>query len=250
MLYGAWLGEKAGARSLVFFHVKRLQPAMKGTSFVCVRRVRGVHFNVFFRHCKGGLKSCFGCVCVCVVIGCFGICGWQCNGCMTVSMLCCHVRREMDLCSEPNPPEPIWVCGLLFCQGRRWQRNPKGQHGIGCPEAARWSVDCPPARSGRGRGWARWWHIPSSLSFHKWNLFDWRQDCPAVHALDQPPRNGNVGGAMRQILGPYPAVPSTVPVGSPEGTHNPPPVPGKWRLQKSRKPPWQDLAGSHAGGIF
>ena len=38
MLHGLCFGEEAGARNLVFFHVKWLQPAMKGTS--CVRRVR------------------------------------------------------------------------------------------------------------------------------------------------------------------------------------------------------------------
>ena len=38
MLHGAGFGEEAGARNSVFFRVKWLQPAMKGTS--CVRRVR------------------------------------------------------------------------------------------------------------------------------------------------------------------------------------------------------------------
>ena len=38
MLHGLCCGEEAGARNLVFFRVKWLQPAMKGTS--CVRRVR------------------------------------------------------------------------------------------------------------------------------------------------------------------------------------------------------------------
>ena len=38
MLHGACVGEEAGARNLVFFRVKWLQAAMKGTS--CVRRVR------------------------------------------------------------------------------------------------------------------------------------------------------------------------------------------------------------------
>ena len=38
MLHGLCFGEEAGARNLVFFRVKWLQPAMKGTS--CVRRVR------------------------------------------------------------------------------------------------------------------------------------------------------------------------------------------------------------------
>ena len=37
-LTGSCVGGKAGARNLVFFRVKWLQPAMKGTS--CVRRVR------------------------------------------------------------------------------------------------------------------------------------------------------------------------------------------------------------------
>ena len=38
MLHGLCFGEEAGARNLVFFRVKWLQPAMKGTS--SVRRVR------------------------------------------------------------------------------------------------------------------------------------------------------------------------------------------------------------------
>ena len=38
MLHGLCFGEEAGARNLVFFRVKWLQPTMKGTS--SVRRVR------------------------------------------------------------------------------------------------------------------------------------------------------------------------------------------------------------------
>ena len=38
MLHGFCFGEEAGTRNLVFFRVKWLQPAMKGTS--CVRRLR------------------------------------------------------------------------------------------------------------------------------------------------------------------------------------------------------------------
>ena len=38
MLHGHCCGEEARARNLVFFRVKWLQPAMKGTS--CVRRLR------------------------------------------------------------------------------------------------------------------------------------------------------------------------------------------------------------------
>ena len=44
MLHGLCFGEEAGARNLVFFRVKWLQPAMKGTS--CVRRLRFGSFRV------------------------------------------------------------------------------------------------------------------------------------------------------------------------------------------------------------
>ena len=46
-------------------------------------------------------SSCFGCACVCVVIGCFGICGCrsQWNGCMNVVTFCCHVRRYVQVCN-------------------------------------------------------------------------------------------------------------------------------------------------------
>ena len=43
MLHGLCFGEEAGARNLVFFRVKWLQPAMKGTS--CVRRLRFGSFS-------------------------------------------------------------------------------------------------------------------------------------------------------------------------------------------------------------
>ena len=35
MLHGLCFGEEAGARNLVFFRVKWLQPAMKGSSSAC-----------------------------------------------------------------------------------------------------------------------------------------------------------------------------------------------------------------------
>ena len=44
ILPGSCVGEEAGARNLVFFHVKWLQPAMKGTS--CVQWVRTVRVDV------------------------------------------------------------------------------------------------------------------------------------------------------------------------------------------------------------
>ena len=56
----AMFGEEAGARNLVFFRVKWLQPAMKGTS--CVRRLR-LRSVVKWRdsflcvlQCNGGFK--------------------------------------------------------------------------------------------------------------------------------------------------------------------------------------------------
>ena len=42
----------AGARNLVFFRVKWLQPAMKGTS--CVRRLRLRSFGSFYVFCNNG----------------------------------------------------------------------------------------------------------------------------------------------------------------------------------------------------
>ena len=46
MLHGLCFGEEAGARNLVFFRVKWLQAAMKGTS--CVRRVRLRSFGSYY----------------------------------------------------------------------------------------------------------------------------------------------------------------------------------------------------------
>ena len=74
-----WVGEEAGARNLVFFRVKWLQPAMKGTS--CVRRVRLGSF--------GFPSMCFAtivvpvCVVLCVSWSCGRRSHW--NGCMNVA---------------------------------------------------------------------------------------------------------------------------------------------------------------------
>ena len=68
MLQGLCFGEEAGARNLVFFRVKWLQPewlqpAMKGTS--SVRRVRLRSVCLFFLpHCNGGFKLLWVCLCV------------------------------------------------------------------------------------------------------------------------------------------------------------------------------------------
>ena len=52
MLHGQCCGEEARARNLVFFRVKWMQPAMKGTS--CVRRVRLGSFGSFYVFCNDG----------------------------------------------------------------------------------------------------------------------------------------------------------------------------------------------------
>ena len=94
MLQGLCFGEEAGARNLVFFRVKWLQPAMKGTS--SVRRLRLRSVCLFFCRIVTVASSCFGCACACVVIGCFGICGCRshCNGCMMLHGLCFREEAE------------------------------------------------------------------------------------------------------------------------------------------------------------
>ena len=89
MLQGRCFGEEAGARNLVFFRVKWLQATMKSTS--SVRRVRLRSVYRFFCRSVTVASSCFGCACVCVVIGCFGICACRShwNGCMMLQGLCC-----------------------------------------------------------------------------------------------------------------------------------------------------------------
>ena len=58
MLHGLCFGEEAGARNLVFFRVKWLQPAMKDTS--CVRRLRLRSFGSFYVFCNNDGS----CVCI------------------------------------------------------------------------------------------------------------------------------------------------------------------------------------------
>ena len=57
LLHGLCCGEEAGARNLVFFRVKWLQPAMKATSFV--RRLRLGSFGSFYVFCNNAC-SCVG----------------------------------------------------------------------------------------------------------------------------------------------------------------------------------------------
>ena len=90
MLHGLCFGEEAGAQNLVFFRVKWLQPAMKGTS--CVRRLR---LGSFLSRIVPPM--CFAtmvvpvCVVLCVSWSCGARSHW--NGCMIVVIWCCHVRR-------------------------------------------------------------------------------------------------------------------------------------------------------------
>ena len=60
MLHGLCVGEEAGARNLVFFCVKWLQPAMKGTSSVRRLRLRSFHARIVPPMCF----ATSGCVCV------------------------------------------------------------------------------------------------------------------------------------------------------------------------------------------
>ena len=62
ILHGVCFGEEAGARNLVFFRVKWLQPAMKGIS--CVRRLWLRSFGSFYVFCNNGcscvrIAKCF-----------------------------------------------------------------------------------------------------------------------------------------------------------------------------------------------
>ena len=60
LLHGACVGEEAGARNLVFFRVKWLQAAMKGTS--CVRRLR---LRSFHRRIGSSSVFCSECLLMC-----------------------------------------------------------------------------------------------------------------------------------------------------------------------------------------
>ena len=63
--------------------------------------IRSCNFDVFC-YCRNVtvVSRCFGCVRVCVVKKCLGICGcrsqWNC--CMIVVMFCCHMNRYMQVC--------------------------------------------------------------------------------------------------------------------------------------------------------
>ena len=80
-------------------------------------------FVVFF-FCRNvtAAWSCFGCACVCVVIGCFGICACRShwNGCMTLVIWCSGVVLCVDRCRfaswccEPHCHGCMMLHGLCF----------------------------------------------------------------------------------------------------------------------------------------
>ena len=89
MLHGVCFGEEAGARNRVFFRVRWLQPAMKGTS--CVRRLRWRSF-----HRRIGSSSmfcndlyCRGCL---RILFCFAAGPRQSywNGCIKAAIVICQ----------------------------------------------------------------------------------------------------------------------------------------------------------------
>ena len=66
---------------------------------VCAAVAAGVGLPFFFRIVTVA-SSCFGCACVCVVVGCFGICACRShwNGCMTLVIWCSGVVLCVDRC--------------------------------------------------------------------------------------------------------------------------------------------------------
>ena len=78
MLHGLCFGEEAGARNLVFFRVKWLQPAMKGTS-----SVRGRFCRELFLLCVLQQVVVPVCVVLCVSWSCGCWSHW--HGCMNVA---------------------------------------------------------------------------------------------------------------------------------------------------------------------
>ena len=82
MSHGLCFGEEAGARNLLFFRVKWLQPAMKGTS--SVRRLRPGSFRTRLVPPMGFARMLVPvCVVLCVSWSCGCRSHW--NGCMNVA---------------------------------------------------------------------------------------------------------------------------------------------------------------------
>ena len=107
MLHGLCFREEAGARNLMFFRVKWLQPAMKGTS--CVQRVRLRSF-----HARIGSSSMF--------------CNKWLVLCAYSSTRFLNLRLQMAL---------EWLhdcCHLVFMQGSADDTDPQGRSQDACKE--------------------------------------------------------------------------------------------------------------------
>ena len=67
---------------------------------VCATGAAGVGLSSSFCRSVTVASSCFGCACVCVVLGCFGISGCRShwNGCMTLVIWCSGVVLCVDRC--------------------------------------------------------------------------------------------------------------------------------------------------------
>ena len=67
---------------------------------VCATGAAAVGLSFFFCRSVTVASSCFRCACVCVVIGCFGICACRShsNGCMTVVIWCSGAVLCVDRC--------------------------------------------------------------------------------------------------------------------------------------------------------
>ena len=98
--WGLCPGGSRSTKPILFFRVKWLQPAMKGTS--CVRRLRLRSFHP--RMCSSSV-FCNEWLFLCVVLCVSWICGCrsQWNGCMIVVIWCCHVRRYVQVCDVMLP---------------------------------------------------------------------------------------------------------------------------------------------------
>ena len=82
MLHGLCFGEEAGARNLVFFRVKWLQPAMKGTSSVRRLRLRSFRTRLVPPMCFARILAP---VCIVLCVSCSSGCRSHWNGCMNVA---------------------------------------------------------------------------------------------------------------------------------------------------------------------
>ena len=115
MLHGFCFGEEAGAQNHVFFRVKWLQAAMKGTS--CVRRVRLWSVCLFLPHCNGGTQSI---ALVCLRVRSYRVfwnlsCRSQWNGYMIVVIWCCHVCRYMRVSHVMLQNALYWLHECCMC---------------------------------------------------------------------------------------------------------------------------------------